>query len=358
MGAIFISYRREDTEGHAGRLFDDLQERFGKGSVFIDVTSIALGTDFREAIDTSVSTCSVLLAMIGNRWLEVKNDAGVRRIDDPADFVRLETASALKRKIPVVPVLVHGARMPTADALPPGLQALAFRNGMELTHARWDSDVAVLMDALQKYMGAPAADGAGAPTPAPRQPAPAPAPATTSAPQPPVAAARGGRAKAVGLGMAVLLAGAAGAFWFAGHRPEPPVAAPALAPIPAPAPGSTQKFDRRQIQSLIADVGSADPTTRKAATTRLMREFGASSETIGLVLEQLTVANLNALRVEGRVNVLSVLAESDLAAWTAAQRAEGVAAVQRMRQNIASGRTKAGPQVSELIQTLGVKLGV
>ena len=356
MGAIFISYRREDTEGHAGRLFDDLQERFGKGSVFIDVTSIALGTDFREAIDTSVSTCSVLLAMIGNRWLEVKNDAGVRRIDDPADFVRLETASALKRKIPVVPVLVHGARMPTADALPPDLQALAFRNGMELTHARWDSDVAVLMDALQKYMGAPAADGAGAPTPAPRQPAPVPAPAP--APQPAVAAP-GGRAKAVGVAAAVLLAGAVGAYWVARHRPPPPVPAPTPIPAaPAPAPGPAQKLDRRQIQSLIADVDSADQTTRKAATTRLIRELGASSETIGLVLEQLTVANLNALRVEGRVNVLSYLAESDLAAWTAAQRAEGVAAVQRMRQNIASGRTKAGPQVSELIQALGAKLGV
>ena len=351
MGAIFISYRREDTEGHAGRLFDDLQERFGKGSVFIDVTSIALGTDFREAIDISVSTCSVLLAMIGNRWLEVTNEAGVRRIDDPADFVRLETASALKRSIPVVPVLVHGARMPTPDALPPDLQALAFRNGMELTHARWDSDVAVLMNALQKYMGPPATEGAGAPTSLPRQPAPAPAPQ-------PALAAPGGRAKAVGLGAVLLLAAAATAYWVAGHRPQPPVAAPVPIPAPAAAPGSTQKFDRRQIQSLIADVDSADQTTRKAATTRLIRELGGSSDTIGLVLEQLTVANLNALRVEGRVNVLSYLAESDLAAWTSAQRADGIAAVQRMRQNIASGRTKAGPQVSELIQTLGVKLGV
>tara|TARA_R110000787_G_scaffold33475_15_gene87532 strand:+ start:2804 stop:4327 length:1524 start_codon:yes stop_codon:yes gene_type:complete len=152
MGAIFISYRREDSEGHAGRLFEDLVEHFGPGSVFMDVVGIEPGRDFRKVIDAKVADCSVLLAVIGKSWLTLKDDTGGRRIDHPHDFVRLETASALQRDIPVIPVLVHNASMPTQEDLSPDLADLAFRNGVELTHARWDSDVSVLIRALQAYV--------------------------------------------------------------------------------------------------------------------------------------------------------------------------------------------------------------
>jgi hypothetical protein len=108
MRAIFISYRREDAEGQAGRLFDDLVTNFGNGSVFMDVAGIEPGRDFREAIDEQVATCGVLLALIGTNWLEAHDKSGRRRLDDPMDFVRLETAAALKRDIPVIPVLVRG----------------------------------------------------------------------------------------------------------------------------------------------------------------------------------------------------------------------------------------------------------
>jgi len=101
--AIFISYRRDDSEGEAGRLFADLAKQFGESSVFMDVVAIEVGRDFRKAIDESVATCGVLLALIGKNWLNATNEAGERRLDDPSDFVRLETASALKRDIPVVP---------------------------------------------------------------------------------------------------------------------------------------------------------------------------------------------------------------------------------------------------------------
>jgi len=132
MRAIFISYRRDDSEGEAGRLFDDLVTQFGEDAVFMDVTAITPGRDFRKAIDESVATCGVLLAII-----------------DPADFVRLETASALKRDIPVVPVLIRGAKMPRPEQLPDELKDLAYRNGVELTHARWASDVQLLIRALR-----------------------------------------------------------------------------------------------------------------------------------------------------------------------------------------------------------------
>jgi len=152
MRAIFISYRREDAEGQAGRLFDDLVERFGSDSVFMDVVGLEPGRDFRRAIDQQVASCGVLLALIGKDWLDAQNESGERRLDDPTDFVRLETASALKRDIPVIPVLVRGASMPHADDLPDDLKELAFRNAVELTHARWDSDLQLLVKALTPYV--------------------------------------------------------------------------------------------------------------------------------------------------------------------------------------------------------------
>ena len=152
MRAIFISYRRDDSEGQAGRLYDDLSRRFGDTSVFMDVAAIEPGLDFRKVIDHNVASCGVLLAVIGPGWLEAKDEAGQRRLDNPTDFVRLETASALKRDIPVVPVLVHGARMPRSEQLPADLGELAYRNGLELTHARWDSDIEVLVKALQRHV--------------------------------------------------------------------------------------------------------------------------------------------------------------------------------------------------------------
>jgi hypothetical protein len=154
MRSIFISYRRDDAEGQAGRLFDDLVAHFGSDSVFMDVAGLEPGRDFRRAIDQQVASCGVLLALIGKNWLDAKNDSGTRRLDDPMDFVRLETASALKRDIPVIPVLVRGASMPHADDLPGELKDLAFRNGVELTHARWDSDVQLLAKALTPYVQA------------------------------------------------------------------------------------------------------------------------------------------------------------------------------------------------------------
>ncbi len=146
----------------------------------MDIVAIEPGRDFRKAIDKSVAACSVLLAVIGREWLEAKDDAGARRLDDPSDFVRVELASALRRDIPVVPVLVQGARMPRADQLPGDLKELAFRNAAELTYTRWKADVQALVHALRPHLDAsdssPSARAADGETPAPA-PAPPPAPA-------------------------------------------------------------------------------------------------------------------------------------------------------------------------------------
>jgi hypothetical protein len=150
--AIFISYRRDDSEGETGRLFDDLVRAYGDASVFMDVAGIQPGLDFRKAIDANVSGCGVLLAVIGPTWASVTGSGGTRRLDNPDDYVRLEIASALKRNIPVIPVLVHDAHMPTLDQLPEDLKDLRYRNSVELTHARWNSDVALLIGALKSYV--------------------------------------------------------------------------------------------------------------------------------------------------------------------------------------------------------------
>ncbi|MGC2502490.1 MAG: toll/interleukin-1 receptor domain-containing protein, partial [Silvibacterium sp.] len=150
--AIFISYRRDDAEGEAGRLFDDLVRAYGDDSVFMDVAGIAPGTDFRKAIDDNVATCGVFLAVMGPNWANVTNPDGGRRLDDANDFVRLEVGSALTRNIAVIPVLVHDARMPRPEQLPEGIRNLAFRNSVEISHARWNSDVQLLIAALKQYV--------------------------------------------------------------------------------------------------------------------------------------------------------------------------------------------------------------
>jgi hypothetical protein len=121
----------------------------------MDVAAIEPGQDFRKAIDKSVASCSVLLAVIGPQWMEARDASGGRRLDDPADFVRIELASALRANIPVVPVLVRGSRMPRPEELPDELKELAYRNAVELTHARWKSDIQLLIRALRPYVGAP-----------------------------------------------------------------------------------------------------------------------------------------------------------------------------------------------------------
>ena len=96
MGGVFISYRRDDTAGYAGRLYDALTAHFGRDLVFIDVDSIRAGQNFVDVIDGWIASCSVVIVLIGKGWLN-SADARGRRLDDPQDFVRLEVASALRQ---------------------------------------------------------------------------------------------------------------------------------------------------------------------------------------------------------------------------------------------------------------------
>ncbi len=153
MKGIFISYRREDTAGYAGRLYDRLAAYFGPDRVFMDVEGIEPGVDFVDALERAVGSCEVLIVLIGKDWL-VADGAGKRRLDDPADFVRIETAAALARNIRVVPVLVDDAEMPRANQLPADMASLARRQALELSHKQWDATSSELIQTLEKILNA------------------------------------------------------------------------------------------------------------------------------------------------------------------------------------------------------------
>jgi ankyrin repeat protein len=148
MSTIFISYRREDTVGHAGRIYDRLVDRYGPEAVYRDVDSGQPGEDFAETIRKKVEGCDVLLALIGPAWLKATDDTGGWRLAQDDDFVRIEISTALERGIRVIPVLLQGAKMPRAGDLPSALSKLSHRNAVEIRDTHFDQDVSQLLAGL------------------------------------------------------------------------------------------------------------------------------------------------------------------------------------------------------------------
>ncbi|MFH0341757.1 MAG: tetratricopeptide repeat protein [Chromatiales bacterium] len=148
MPRVFLNYRREDSEGIAGRIFDRLCVHFGPENVFRDLDTIAPGAEFASVIGEEIAKCDALIAIIGNEWLEAKDPEGKRRLDSPRDFVRTEIAEALSRKKLVIPTLVERARMPGAKDLPTEIALLAERNAIEISPARFEYDTERLIKGI------------------------------------------------------------------------------------------------------------------------------------------------------------------------------------------------------------------
>jgi hypothetical protein len=147
---VFISYRREDSRYQAHRIYDAFVQALPLDSVFMDVDSIAPGADFVEILEGWVQQCDVLLALIGPRWIDsIDPRTNLRRLDNPEDFVRIEVRGALERKIPVVPVLLDAAGMPTAAELPDDIKALRRRNAEFVDFRTFDADVQRLIKRLK-----------------------------------------------------------------------------------------------------------------------------------------------------------------------------------------------------------------
>jgi hypothetical protein len=145
---IFISYRREDSSGYAGRLFDALGDAFGADAVFMDIDTLAPGEDFRKAIDVALRDCEIALVIIGPTWISLRRRS-VRRLDLAEDFVRQEIEAVLARNIRVLPVLVGGASIPEGSSLPMSIAPLADRHAFELSDRRWHADVEELISTLR-----------------------------------------------------------------------------------------------------------------------------------------------------------------------------------------------------------------
>ena len=145
---IFISYRRRDAKHAARALHERLGEHFGEERVFMDLHDIGGGADFVEVIRRELESCGAVVVVIGEHWLAAEEE-GRRRLDDPADYVRMEVASALARGAFVVPVLVDGAKMPHERDLPDDLKPLARRNAQVLSDHHWADDVERLIATLE-----------------------------------------------------------------------------------------------------------------------------------------------------------------------------------------------------------------
>lgn len=186
---IFISYRRDETSAHAGRIYDAMVNRFGEGNVFMDV-DMAPGVDFVDRITEVVSSCTVLIAVIGRTWAENPGPDGQPRLRDEADFVRLELSTAIQNPdVTVIPALVDRAQMPKAEQLPEAMRPLARRNALELSDGRWRYDVGRLNETLEHLLegltGVPAQVQAEPVTPPPATTAPPATAPTASAPRAP-----------------------------------------------------------------------------------------------------------------------------------------------------------------------------
>jgi hypothetical protein len=151
-GQIFISYRRDESRWSAGRLYDRLAARFDRNQIFMDVDAIALGENFLKAIEKRVGECDVLIAVIGTHWLTSTDEQGGRRLDNSEDFVRMEIATALRRDIRVIPVLVDGALMPRSTGLPDDLKQLVYRNALQVGDTHFDDDCRRLVAAIEQVL--------------------------------------------------------------------------------------------------------------------------------------------------------------------------------------------------------------
>ncbi len=152
-GTIFINYRRADSKLVAQLIFNELLSRFTREQVFKDFNTISPGDDYTVSIDKALGGCDVLLVLIGEQWLNITDDAGHRRLDDPADYVRVEIAKALSRNIKVIPVMLDGVKMPRAEQLPEDIQSLTRRQTVDIdTNARLEQDVDRLADIIKDIL--------------------------------------------------------------------------------------------------------------------------------------------------------------------------------------------------------------
>ncbi len=149
MPGIFVSYRRDDSQGFAGRLADDLLEKFGTEQVFRDI-EIPVGSDFTDVLHRAIAASDVLLVVIGRNWAGVSNQGLESRLFEPTDWVRTEIEAAFAQGKRVIPVLVGGATMVAADSLPPSIRRLNGLQAASMSDRHWDAEIEELAQRLRE----------------------------------------------------------------------------------------------------------------------------------------------------------------------------------------------------------------
>jgi hypothetical protein len=152
---VFICYRRDDSAGDARMIAACLVKRFGPRRVFMDVDSIAPGSEFENVLHETLRSCAVVLVLIGIHWLTIFDDEGRRRLDNSGDYVRREVRDAMNTGRTVIPVLLGRAKMPAEDKLPPDLKRLVKLQGFELRHERFQADLSELVKYVVDRVGQP-----------------------------------------------------------------------------------------------------------------------------------------------------------------------------------------------------------
>ena len=151
-GKIFINYRHSDEPGFVQALYSYLEQAFRSERLFRDVDNIEPGLDFVRVLEEQVAECDLMISVIGKDWLDARAETGVRLLDDPDDFVRIEIKSALKQGKRVIPVLVGAARLPRSDELPETMKPLTRLHAVRLTHDQFRNDTQILIDAIQRIL--------------------------------------------------------------------------------------------------------------------------------------------------------------------------------------------------------------
>src|SRR5271156_588127 len=151
MPKIAISYRRADSEAMTGRIFDRLIAHYGKDAIFRDIDDLPICTDFRVHINQTLLKTHILLAIVGPQWLGMASDGSADRIQEESDPVRVEVETALRRRVPLIPILIGATKMPNSDQLPPSLKDFAFRNAVKVDTGQ---DFDYHMDRLIRSMDA------------------------------------------------------------------------------------------------------------------------------------------------------------------------------------------------------------
>ncbi|MEO1610440.1 MAG: toll/interleukin-1 receptor domain-containing protein [Pseudomonadota bacterium] len=146
---IFLSYRRADTGAYAGRIRDRLAAQFGDDHVFLDISSIPTGKNFRTEMFSALTQSQIMLVLIGPNWVNSRNATNERRLFQEGDHVRMEVAAGLQNNINVIPVCIEGAPMPEASEVPDDISELCNRNRVTIRNESFERDISELISSLK-----------------------------------------------------------------------------------------------------------------------------------------------------------------------------------------------------------------